>query len=926
MRPAPPALDDFETDANKDGVPDGWYNARDAIISPTGGKVGPHCIKFETHKPGRPSRLSRAFGIDGRKHEAVVVGAWIRQVQIENGERLGEEPGLILDFLGDGLRALRRGMLGPWSKSVGPRWTYVSKRIPVPPGTRDVIMSMGLLGATGVLEIDGITFDLVPVGGKETTNLVNNGGFELGDPSPTFWIVENDAHRVFPGVNSNSALELSKSSTRVLTGLAIPIEPFGSLEVTMSVKAQGLRGSGGALASMFFLDADGEMVSGGGRSAQVFRWSGSFDWQAERATVSVPGQAVRAVLQLEKHDGNGTVRVDNVAVSASPNRSAGSWIPYHVAEDTTGWQPVTPSAKIAADSALDASFLLDAPAGKHGFVTVKGGRLTFSKGGRARFFGVSLLPPAAFQDSGRADQLVDRLARSGINLVRLCDLDTPIGPDRSLFDDSRDDTKAFDPIALERLDHLIAALKSRGIYVALELQSARRFRAEDEVSSLGALPPGGGGAVEFDPTIKKLAKESAQALLAHVNPETGLALKDDPALAFVTLGGELSLFDQSEAVGTLPLDYQDRLRLMASQESMTNGRRYWQSLGASHWRGLADTLRKDKLRVPIAGVSHWRRDAEFSAQQSGEGLDFVDDRLYWNPPLWSDPNKRSILWSSDGGLVAGAKRKRRAEKPYVVGQWCNQTLGAWALPYEAGDLILSTSIASAEDWDGLVRRGIFVYPRLWGNDATGTGGEEDIFAIPEVVNGIPQVFALWPHAASIMLRPAKPTAVEALAASRPDPKRRTNVSGWDSSQGRLTVNTPFTQGIAGWVAGYSANFDRLSVSAETPFAVVLASSANATPLASTKRILVTAIGRVQPTGFRWVDEWKRDVADPGIPPLLQEPIEAKVLWRVKGNVKAYALDNDGVRGKPVPLAQNAEGVELPIGKNDSTIHFELVVE
>ena len=28
----PPALDDLETDANHDGVPDGWYNARDVRI------------------------------------------------------------------------------------------------------------------------------------------------------------------------------------------------------------------------------------------------------------------------------------------------------------------------------------------------------------------------------------------------------------------------------------------------------------------------------------------------------------------------------------------------------------------------------------------------------------------------------------------------------------------------------------------------------------------------------------------------------------------------------------------------------------------------------------------------------------------------------------------------------------------------------
>ena len=73
-RPDPPALDDFETDANRDGVPDGWYNARDVTLIAEGGKVGPHCLKFEVRKPGRPARLSRAFGLDGRKHEAIIIG------------------------------------------------------------------------------------------------------------------------------------------------------------------------------------------------------------------------------------------------------------------------------------------------------------------------------------------------------------------------------------------------------------------------------------------------------------------------------------------------------------------------------------------------------------------------------------------------------------------------------------------------------------------------------------------------------------------------------------------------------------------------------------------------------------------------------------------------------------------------------------
>ena len=155
--------------------------------------------------------------------------------------------------------------------------------------------------------------------------------------------------------------------------------------------------------------------------------------------------------------------------------------------------------------------------------------------------------------------------------MRLGDLDTAYGPNRSLFDDTRDDTKAFDPEALARLDHLIAALKARGIYVAIELLSKRRFRSEDGVAVPGLLPAGGGPAAQFDPTIGKLTLESARALLAHVNPETGLALRDDPVLAWVTLAGEVSLFNLIDSPDALPAPYAKELQALAEKNQGGTG-------------------------------------------------------------------------------------------------------------------------------------------------------------------------------------------------------------------------------------------------------------------------------------------------------------------------------------------------------------------
>ena len=938
IRPAPPKLDDFESDENKDGVPDGWYNLRDAKVVVEGGVVGPRYLKFECTKPGRPARLSRAFGVDGKKYEAIVIGLWVRVDQIQAGERLGDDPGLMIDFLGPKLRQTTRGSMGPWTmRSMGAlsHWTRVAKRIPVPPETRDAIMTVGLLGATGVLDVDGLTVDLVAVEGVETTNLLKNPDFELGDPDAAGWISDNGARRGFPGFESNTALELAKSGARSMTGLAVPVDTFGSLVLSLKVKGIGLRGSGGAAGALFFVNEDGRVLadpaSGKAVGVSAFRWAGTFDWREERVVLPVTPGASRAVLQFEKLDGLGSVKIDDVEATGL-NPEAGKWTPYHAKNETDRWLPVTGSTGIEAKSALDFSFLLGAPAGKAGRVEVKGGRLHFSSGARARFLGVQLLPPTAFLPAAKADALADHLARSGINLVRFGDLDTPLGPDRSLFDDTRDDTKIFDEVAIGRMDHLIAALKKRGIYYAVELQGSRRYRVDDGVTMPGALPPGGGPAAVFDPVLKKQAMEAGIGLLKHVNAETGLAMKDDPGLAWVTLSGEVTLFNMiDEPGGSLPGDYGKAYRDLAAKSTTGIGRRFWQGVESSHWKEVADALRKEGLKAPLAGVSHWRRELEFSESQAAPGLDLVDDRIYWYGPTWMAPRWRSMLWSVDGGMLIDASRKRRQDRPYVVGQWCDFTQGVWAYPYEAAEQMLAVETARTEDWDALVRRGLFVYPEAWGSSAPGTSGGEDIFQLPEVSNAAPQVFAMWPHEASILLRgneglKGKSEAGNARRVGAGGKSKRHAIAGWEAERGRLVIETAYTQGVAGWPGEEVVTLPEMIFDVENPYAAVVASSASEQPISGTKRLLVTAIARVTPTGFRWVDEWRRETADPGRPPLLAEPVKGKVTWRNRKGVKGYALDNNGKRIGEAKVVESNEGTSLVLDGTIAALNWEMVVE
>jgi len=929
----PKPVEDFEVDADGDGIPDGWYNLRDARVveGGVGGTSKAKCFRFENARPGRPARASRAFGVDGRDYEAVVVGLWVRQESIVGGERMGDDPGLVVDFLGETLqlKTVRRGTLGPW-KAVGREWTRVAKRLPIPPDTRLAILSLGLLGATGVLEVDNLTIDLVPVGGKPTTNLAVNGDFELGDPDPTGWVVDHGAHRIFPGHRSHSAVELKGAGARAYVGLGLPVSRFNTLEVSAVARGTGLRGANGVMGLVFFLDDDGRALPGTQDGVSALNFSGSFPWQPSKGTVDVPPGASRALIQFEKPLAYGTFAVDDVRVTAAAAGGDSTWTPDHVETGTVAWKPLPPSPSIAAGSALDASALLDDPAGRRGAVVVRDGRLAFANGGRARFFGVSLLPPTPFLDPAKADELADRLARSGVNLVRFTDLDTPLGPGRSLFDDTRDDTKQLDPDALARLDHLIAALKRRGVYVAIELQSARRFRdGDDTVAGGRMLPPGGGPAAAFDPAIREAARRAAEALLGHVNPETGLALRDDPALAWITLAGELTLFD---LVDEAEKDYKtatDALRATLRKDNVSNARRGWQAVESDQWKSLAGEVRKLGVKAPIAGGSHFRRDYDYAAAQQAPGLDLIDDRLYYNPPSWAGPDRRSVLFARDGGLAAMASKKRKLDRPYVVGQWAVPTFGAWASPSEGADLLLAAQAAAAEDWDALVRRGVFLYPKVWGESAAGTGGGEDLFSLSEVVNGIPQTIALLPHAASILLHAAEApaTAPKPARAAKGARASAPGLRGWDPREGRLAVDTPHTRAVAGWVGDATASSEGLAITASAPFGVVAVSSLGPDPIAASKRLLVTAVARVEPTGFRWADEWRRERAEPGRPPLLHEGLRARVAWRRPGaTVRAYALDGTGARLAPVPLEKADDGVRLVIDGPTSTLHWELVVE
>ncbi|MGB8353321.1 MAG: hypothetical protein WCD79_05500, partial [Chthoniobacteraceae bacterium] len=195
---------------------------------------------------------------------------------------------------------------------------------------------------------------------------------------------------------------------------------------------------------------------------------------------------------------------------------------------------------------LDVSFLNDAPAGKNGFIIAKNGHFYESTTNRhVRFFGANIALEACFPSHGAADAVAAHLAKYGVNVVRLHHQDnTWDGPETMIWDPKYPDHRHLDPVKLERMDYLIAALKKHGIYIDMCLHVSRKFTAADGFpESVKQIAFFDKRVDEFDPQMISVDQEYFHDLMTHVNPYTKLRYADDPGFLSVEINNENSLMN-----------------------------------------------------------------------------------------------------------------------------------------------------------------------------------------------------------------------------------------------------------------------------------------------------------------------------------------------------------------------------------------------
>jgi hypothetical protein len=327
------------------------------------------------------------------------------------------------------------------------------------------------------------------------------------------------------------------------------------------------------------------------------------------------------------------------------------------------------------------------------------------------------------------------LARFGVNIVRLHFLDLPAP--RGLIDATRNDTQAFDSQQLDRLDFWVSELKKRGIYVDLNLNVGRSYKAGDSVQDYDKIQTQWGkGMPLFDKRIIELEKDYARQILTHENPYTKTEYRKEPAVAIVEILNENGIgigfhgptpFYQSEITdqynawlqkhrspteiaklrevagvaadapvplltGTqIPSTPEDRFRAEMS---------FYMDLENHFYEDMNGYLKTTLgVKAPIIGsADHSHTGTGYPMLTSLSHLDIVDGHVYWEHPGSPEPKNMPMVNDPEHSTIVQLSRTPFAGKPYTVSETNHPFPNDWL----SEGIPLIAAYGSFQDWDAII--------------------------------------------------------------------------------------------------------------------------------------------------------------------------------------------------------------------------------
>ena len=372
------------------------------------------------------------------------------------------------------------------------------------------------------------------------------------------------------------------------------------------------------------------------------------------------------------------------------------------------WKPLKNNSKmIKPGSVLDFSGLLDAPAGKYGFIKAVNGKFEFEKrpGKPVRFFGGNIAFEVNFMKNESCDKLADVMSKMGYNILRLHHFDHVISKVEG------GSSTALNLEQLDRMDYMISTMKKHGIYITLDLYIIRKL-AKGEIKEFPEMTP---KAEQFkalafisESAMRSWERFSAN-LLNHVNPYTGLAWKDDPAIVTISLINEDTIFEEVNNDRQVAALYRAKFAeyIKANKITLTDANRdvqwriFLSEIYSRGYRRMAGFLRDLGVKALLTDQN---RKSTVPLSLLRNEYDFVDNHFYWKHPSFLGRNWRLPLAIRDGSAIASYGSSlapmfpsRLFGKPFTVSEWdfC------YPSEYANEGAFLVGAYSSLQDWDGL---------------------------------------------------------------------------------------------------------------------------------------------------------------------------------------------------------------------------------
>jgi protein-L-isoaspartate(D-aspartate) O-methyltransferase len=144
-----------EVIAGEEPKPRGWHYQRQAkLVEADDAPDGKRYFTFGNGDIGREAQALQAFAADGRKVQRIDVSLWVKGTGILPGATRDQAAALWLVFYDDNRKMVETRAVGPWRGTFD--WQQVASTIRVPVSAREVIVRVGLLGATGELSVDQV--------------------------------------------------------------------------------------------------------------------------------------------------------------------------------------------------------------------------------------------------------------------------------------------------------------------------------------------------------------------------------------------------------------------------------------------------------------------------------------------------------------------------------------------------------------------------------------------------------------------------------------------------------------------------------------------------------------------------------------------------------------------------------------------------